>query len=156
MCGVKGHFIVLFKLHSARRFLKMSVWSLACQQSAFSAISQWKTFIRVLPTRWRRKPAGIEITSLTPYVYVHVYCYLFWFIFCTASYCCVSQLDAHVRLLCAIKFYFVTYLICFYHCLCVHVSHLIISCCFVLSLFLLVLYNHPVKCHCPVCIMLSP
>jgi len=28
-----------------------------------SAISQWKTFIRVLPTRWRRKPAGVEITS---------------------------------------------------------------------------------------------
>ena len=28
-----------------------------------SAISQRETFIRVLPTRWRRKPAGIEITS---------------------------------------------------------------------------------------------
>ena len=25
--------------------------------------------MRVLPTRWRRKPAGIEITSLSPYVY---------------------------------------------------------------------------------------
>jgi len=35
-----------------------------------SAISQWKTFLRVLPTRWRRKPASIEITSLSPYVYV--------------------------------------------------------------------------------------
>ena len=34
-----------------------------------SAISQWKTFVRVLPTRWRRKPAGTEITSLSPYVY---------------------------------------------------------------------------------------
>ena len=33
-----------------------------------SAISQWKTFITVLPTRWRRKPAGIEITLLSPYV----------------------------------------------------------------------------------------
>ena len=33
-----------------------------------SAISQWKTFLRVLPTRWWRKPAGIEITSLSPYV----------------------------------------------------------------------------------------
>jgi len=32
-----------------------------------SVISQWKTFIRVLPTRWRRKPAGIEFTSLLPY-----------------------------------------------------------------------------------------
>ena len=32
-----------------------------------SAISQWQTFIRVLPTRWRRKPAGIDITSLSPY-----------------------------------------------------------------------------------------
>ena len=28
-----------------------------------SAISQRETFIRVLPTRRRRKPAGIEITS---------------------------------------------------------------------------------------------
>ena len=26
--------------------------------------------IRVLPTRWRRKPAGIEITSLLPYVLI--------------------------------------------------------------------------------------
>ena len=34
-----------------------------------SAISQWNTFIRVLPTRWRRKPASIEITSLSPYVH---------------------------------------------------------------------------------------
>ena len=32
-----------------------------------SAISQWKTFIRVLPTRWRRKSAGNDITSLSPY-----------------------------------------------------------------------------------------
>ena len=31
-----------------------------------SAISQWETFTRVLPTRWRRKPAGTEITSLSP------------------------------------------------------------------------------------------
>ena len=37
-----------------------------------SAISQWKTFIRVLPTSWRRKPAGIEITPLSPYVYTVV------------------------------------------------------------------------------------
>ena len=35
-----------------------------------SAISQWQTFIRVLPTRWRRKPNGIEITSLSSYVYI--------------------------------------------------------------------------------------
>ena len=34
-----------------------------------SAISQWKTFLGVLLTRWRRKPAGIAITSLSPYVY---------------------------------------------------------------------------------------
>ena len=33
-----------------------------------SAISQWKTFLRVLATRRRRKPAGTEITSLSPYV----------------------------------------------------------------------------------------
>ena len=36
-----------------------------------SAISLGKTFIRVLPTRWRRKPVGIEI-SLSPYVYMSV------------------------------------------------------------------------------------
>jgi len=28
-----------------------------------------KRFTGVLPTRWRRKPAGTEITSLSPYVY---------------------------------------------------------------------------------------
>jgi len=38
MCGVKGRrFIVLFKQHSIRWFMKMSVWSLACRQSVF----QW-------------------------------------------------------------------------------------------------------------------
>jgi len=36
MCGVKGRrFIALFKWHSIRSFMKMSVWSLACQQSVF-------------------------------------------------------------------------------------------------------------------------
>ena len=35
-----------------------------------SVISQRKTIIRVLPTRWRRKPAGIEITPLSPYIYI--------------------------------------------------------------------------------------
>jgi len=30
-----------------------------------SVISQLKSCLRVLPTRWRRKPAGIAITSLT-------------------------------------------------------------------------------------------
>ena len=37
-----------------------------------SAISQRKTFNRVLPTQWRRKAAGIEITSLSPYVQLTV------------------------------------------------------------------------------------
>ena len=32
-----------------------------------STRSQWQTFLRVLPTRWRRKPAGIEITPLSHY-----------------------------------------------------------------------------------------
>ena len=36
MCGVQGRrFIVLFKQHSICYFVKMSVWSLACQQSVF-------------------------------------------------------------------------------------------------------------------------
>ena len=33
-----------------------------------SATSQWQAFLRVLPTRWRWKPAGIEIMSQSPYV----------------------------------------------------------------------------------------
>ena len=37
-------------------------------EAYFSDITM-KTFVRVLPTRWRRKPAGIEITSLSPCVY---------------------------------------------------------------------------------------
>ena len=38
MCRVKGQsFIVIFKQHSIRWFMKMSVWSLACRQSVF----QW-------------------------------------------------------------------------------------------------------------------
>jgi len=42
---------------------------IACRQSAFIDVTL-KTFAtaRVLPTRWRRKPAGTEITSLPPYV----------------------------------------------------------------------------------------
>jgi len=36
MCGVKGRkFIVLFAQHLIRWFMKMPVWSLACQQSVF-------------------------------------------------------------------------------------------------------------------------
>ena len=31
-----------------------------------SAISQWKSCLRVLCTRWRRKPAGIDIMPLSP------------------------------------------------------------------------------------------
>ena len=34
-----------------------------------SAISQWKTFIRVLPTTWKRKPVSIGITSMLPCVH---------------------------------------------------------------------------------------
>ena len=46
-----------------------------------SALSQWKTYMRVLPTRRRRKPAGTEITSLAPYVYlwlVRKFCWILW------------------------------------------------------------------------------
>ena len=60
MCGVKGQrFIVLFKQNSIRSFMKMSVWSLTCQQRAFKR--QWQTILGVLPTRWRRKPAGTDM-----------------------------------------------------------------------------------------------
>ena len=60
MSGVKGRrFIVLFKQNSIRSFMKMSVWSLTRQQRAFKR--QWQTFLGVLPTRWRRKPAGTDM-----------------------------------------------------------------------------------------------
>ena len=53
MCGVNGRrLIVLFKLHSIRWFMKMSVWSLARQQSVFQQYHSGKTFVRVLPLRW--------------------------------------------------------------------------------------------------------
>ena len=38
------------------------------QTKRISAISQWKTFIRILPTIWQRKLTRIEIASLSPYV----------------------------------------------------------------------------------------
>jgi len=50
----------------------MSVCSLVCQQSVFLAMSQWQTFLRVLPTRWRRKPSGTENTSLSPYIEIEI------------------------------------------------------------------------------------
>ena len=70
MCGVKGRRFIVLYLNNIR-----SVGSWKClydhwlANKAYFSISQWKTFIGVLPSRWRRKPAGIEITSLTPYVY---------------------------------------------------------------------------------------
>jgi len=71
MCGVKGRrFIVLYTQHSICWFTKMYVRSLACQQNVFPRYhSEKKTFLRALPTRWRRKPAGTEITSLSPCVH---------------------------------------------------------------------------------------
>ena len=47
--------------------MKMSVWSLACQQSVFQRYQSEK-HLSVLPTIWRRKLTRIEITSLSPYV----------------------------------------------------------------------------------------
>ena len=45
----------------------MFVWLLACQQSVFQRYHSEK-HLSFFPTRWRRKPTGIEITSLSPYV----------------------------------------------------------------------------------------
>ena len=53
--------------------MKMSVWSLARQQSVFQQYHS-ENITGILPTRWRQKPAGIEITSLSPYVY-NTICY---------------------------------------------------------------------------------
>jgi len=69
MCGIKGRrFIVLFKQHPIRCLWNVRM-IVSLPTKRISAISQWKTFIIVLPTRWRRKPTGIEITSLSRYVY---------------------------------------------------------------------------------------
>jgi len=74
MCGVKGRrFIVLFKLHSICWLMKMAVWSLAFQQSVFQQCHSEKHLSRDLPIRWRRKPDGVEITSLSYYVYLDRY-----------------------------------------------------------------------------------
>ena len=45
--------------NSTSFFKEVSVWSLTYQQSLFNRLYQ--TFIRALPTRWRRKPAGIDM-----------------------------------------------------------------------------------------------
>ena len=87
MCGVKGRrLIVLFKLHSIRWFMKMSVWSLARQQSVFQQYDSEKIY-RSLPTRWRwkaswhrnyvtvtlcirgREGGGVRRDCLQPYVF---------------------------------------------------------------------------------------
>ena len=46
----------------------MYVWSLACQQSVFLRCHSEKHFSRLLPTRWRRKPASVRITPPWPCV----------------------------------------------------------------------------------------
>ena len=46
--------------------MKMSVRPLARQLRVFQRRHSEKHFSRVLPTRWRQKPSGIEITSLSP------------------------------------------------------------------------------------------
>ena len=57
--------------------MTMCVWSLACRQSVFYRYHSEK-HLPELPTRWRRKPAGTEITSLSPYVYISK-CSVAWF-----------------------------------------------------------------------------
>jgi len=42
--------------------------NLPTKKAYFSDITV-ENIYQSLPTRWRRKPAGIEITSLSPYVY---------------------------------------------------------------------------------------
>jgi len=88
MCWVEGRrFIVLYKLHSIRWFMKMTVWSLS--------ISPWKTeFIRVLPTRWRRKPLGIETATVT-------LCILEWLIYLSQRCLRLGNI-ADVRPFCAV------------------------------------------------------
>ena len=51
--------------------MKMSLWSLSCQQSVFKRYHSSKHFWKVLPIRWQRKPAGIEITSPSTYVFTN-------------------------------------------------------------------------------------
>ena len=42
------------------QFTKMPIRSLAYCIKRIKALLQWPTFFSVLPTRWRRKPAGID------------------------------------------------------------------------------------------------
>ena len=48
---------MLFQYNSIRWFIQMFVWSLTCQQSVFKRHYSGKHF----PTRWRRKPASIDM-----------------------------------------------------------------------------------------------
>jgi len=57
--------------------MKMSVWSLACQQRVF----QWyhsENISKSFTQTWRRKPAGMEITSLSLYVLPQTVCTVSW------------------------------------------------------------------------------
>jgi len=61
MCGVNGRrFNALFKQNWIKWSKTMSLWSLTDQQSVFKRYHS-KKHMRVLPTKWRRKPAGIDM-----------------------------------------------------------------------------------------------
>ena len=66
--------------------------------SDITAILQWKTFIRVLPTRWRRKPDGGEITSQSPYVFGNIRIFLqHSVVWLEGSSRVKNQLDSFIR-----------------------------------------------------------
>ena len=48
--------------------MKMSAWSLACQQSVFQRYKSEKNIYESFTHKMAAKAAGIEITSLTPCV----------------------------------------------------------------------------------------
>jgi len=48
--------------------MKMSAWSLACQQSVFQRYKSEKNIYESFTHKMAAKAAGIEITSLSPYV----------------------------------------------------------------------------------------
>ena len=70
MCGVKGWIYRVIQTTFDPLVYENVRMIISLPAKRISAISQWQTFIRVLATRWRRKPAGIEVTSLLPHVFI--------------------------------------------------------------------------------------
>jgi len=69
MCGFKGRsFIVLFKQHSIRWFMKVPVWSLACRQSVFQWCHSEKHLSEFCPQDGGESQLALKLRHLSPCV----------------------------------------------------------------------------------------